>query len=400
MICPVNELFLDPISAFVSEIKQGGMSGMDNRERVLAALAHRQPDKAPVSIGSTIVDGFTRFAKDTYEAYRGVAPTANTITSMSMQTIRTPTWLSKELNMEFETVAMKGALLDATRFDTDGSYYDEFGIYWKKSELYYDPVQGPLYGEITQEDILKNPWPDAYDKGRVAGLREEAQQIRSKGDKVLVANIMCGGPFEQSLWMRGWEDFLCDLYTDPVLAEALLDRITESAISFWDAYLNEVGDLVDIVCQGDDIGMQDRSIVSREIYQKYIQKYHKRLYGFIRSKTSAKIFMHSCGSVYELLPQIIEAGVEILNPVQISAKNMEPERLKREFGSELTFWGGIDTQHILPYGSETEIRDCVKMLIDILGKDGGYILAPGHNIQNYVEPWRIDAMVKAMTELR
>jgi uroporphyrinogen decarboxylase len=373
---------------------------MTNRERVLTALNHKQPDKVPVSIGSTIVDGLTRYAKDAYEAFRNLPLTETRITHPAMQTAATPQWLRDELGMEFETVAMRSPFADSTAHDADGSYTDEFGIYWRKSSLYNDPVKGLLYGSITQEDILKNPWPDAYDKGRVAGLREEALKIQAKGDKILVADIMCGGPFEQSLWMRGWQDFLCDFYVDPVLAETLMDRITESAISFWDAYLGEIGDLVDIVCQGDDIGMQDRSIVSREMYDKYIKKYHKRLYDFIKSKTKAKIFMHSCGSVYDLLPGLIEAGVDILNPVQISARNMEPDRLKHDFGSELVFWGAIDTQHILPTGSAQEIRDCVMMLVETLGRDGGYVLAPGHNIQNYVEPWRIHAMVEAMKEAR
>lgn len=373
---------------------------MNNRDRVLAALAHKQSDKIPVSVGATIVDGLSRFAKDAYEAYRGKGPTETRIIHIAMQTAATPRWLADELGMEFETVSMKGPFSDTTKFDAEGSYYDEFGIFWKKSALYNDPVRGPFYGEATAEDILKNPWPNAYDKGRVAGLRDEALKIREKGDKILVADIMCGGPFEQSLWMRGWEDFLCDLHLDPYLAETLMDRITQSAIAFWDAYLNEIGDLVDIVCQGDDIGMQDRSIISLDMYNKYVKKYHKQLYSFIKSKTKAKIFMHSCGSVYELLPGLIEAGIDILNPVQITARNMEPARLKKDFGSELTFWGGIDTQKILPHGSVQEIKDCVKMLCDTLGKDGGYVLAPGHNIQSYVEPWRIDAMIQAMIEMR
>jgi len=374
---------------------------MDNRERVLAALSHKEPDKTPVSIGSTIVDGFTKYAKAAYEGYRQRESTPEILTHIAMQTVATPDWLKDELGMEFETIRMKGPFLDTTVFDAEGSYTDEFGIFWKKCALYNDPVKGPLYGPITREDIVKKAtWPDAYDTGRVKGLREEALAIKEKGDKIIVADIMCGGPFEQSLWMRGWDDFLCDLYIDPALAEALMDRITESAIAFWDAYLNEIGDCVDIVCQGDDLGMQDRSIISAELYNKYVKKYHKRLYGFIKSKTKAKVFMHSCGSVYNLLPGLIEAGVDILNPVQITAKNMEPERLKKDFGCELVFWGAVDTQKILPNGTLEEICGHIKQLIEILAKDGGYILAPGHNIQNYIAPERIEAMVQAMKEFR
>ncbi len=369
---------------------------MSSRDDFLAAVSHKQPVKTPVSIGSTIVDGLTKYAKADYEAYRKVAPTPEVITHIAMQTVATPDWIKQDIGMTFETIRMKGPFLDNTVFDADGSFTDEFGIYWKKSELYNDPVKGPLYGSITIDDIKHNPWADASDKGRVQGLREEALKIKAGGDKVIVADIMCGGPFEQSLWMRGWDDFLCDLFIDKKMAEALMDKITETDIALWDAYLTEVGDLVDVVCQGDDLGMQDRSIISADLYREMIMKYHKRLYDFIKSKTKAKIFMHSCGSVTELLPSLIEAGVDILNPVQIAAKNMEPERLKKDFGSELVFWGGIDTQKVLPYGTKEDIGALVKRLVDVLGDGGGFVLAPGHNIQNYVEPWRIEAMIEAM----
>ncbi len=369
---------------------------MNPRDNALDAINHKQPQHVPVSIGSTIVDGLTKYAKAAYEEHCGVPAAGEEITHIAMQTVATPEWIKNDIGMPFETIRMKGPFLDNTQFEADGSYTDEFGIYWKKCELYNDPVRGPLFGSITEDDIHKNPWADASDKGRVRGLRDEALAIRARGDKVVVADIMCGGPFEQSLWMRGWDDFLCDMCVDKKLAEALLDRITENDIALWDAYLTEVGDLVDIVCQGDDLGMQDRSIISAELYREMVFKYHKRLYDFIKSKTKAKIFMHSCGSVYDLLPDLIEAGVDILNPVQIAAKNMEPEKLKSDFGDALCFWGGIDTQYVLPHGSRQEIKDLVKRLVDVLGKDGGYVLAPGHNIQNYVEPWRIQAMIGAM----
>jgi len=141
--------------------------------------------------------------------------------------------------------------------------------------------------------------------------------------------------------------------------------------------------------------MQDRSLIPLDMYNKYIKKYHKRIYDFIKTKTNAKIFHHSCGSVYELIPGLIEAGIDILNPIQTSAKNMEPERLKKEFGKDLTFWGGIDTQKLLPYGTPQQIDDQSKRVIEVLGKDGGYVFSPGHNIQALVPPENIHAMLQA-----
>ena len=372
---------------------------MNKRERVLCALSHRSPDRTPVSIGTTIVDGLTRFAKDAYEEYLGIPLTENMITNVAMQTVVTPGWLLEKTDSEFRSVRMKSPLNNHTMFLEDGSFNDEYGILWKKSELYYDPVHGPLYGDITIEDIRNNAWADAYDKGRVQGLKEEAKMYREQGYAV-VADIMCGGPFEQSLWMRGWDDFLCDLYLQPKLAEALMDRITEGAMQLWDVLLDEVGEYIDVACQGDDMGIQDRSVISLDLYNKYVLKYHKRMFDFIKSKTKAKVFLHSCGSVIELLPGFIEAGVDVLNPVQITARNMEPERLKRDFGSELCFWGGIDTQKIMPFGTQQEIEDCVKTLVEVLGEDGGFILAPGHNLQKGVAPESIDTMVNAMMSCR
>lgn len=203
------------------------------------------------------------------------------------------------------------------------------------------------------------------------------------------------GPFEHAIWMRGYENFLCDLYVNPTLAEAILDRTTQGGLELFDALLTEVGDYIDIVSHGDDTGMQDRSLFSSEIYDKYIKKCHKKQIDFIKRKTRAKVFFHTCGSVYELIPDLIEAGVDILNPVQTSAANMQPE-----FGSELCFWGGIDTQQLLANGTETEIKDEIKRLIDVLGKDGGYILAPAHNIQNSVPPERIQFLIDCLCELR
>ena len=167
-----------------------------------------------------------------------------------------------------------------------------------------------------------------------------------------------------------------------------------------ECFLTVVGDYVDVVYQGDDLVMQDRSVVPLDMYNKYIEKYHKRIYDFIKTKTKAKIFHHCCGSVHELIPGLIDAGVDILNPVQTSARNMEPERLKREFGKDLVFWGGIDTQKILPCGAPQEIENEVEKIVEVLGRDGGYVFVPGHNIQALVPPENIEAMLDAIHKYR
>lgn len=368
---------------------------MNSRERVYAALNHKTPDRVPISIGTSIVDGFAKFAKDSYEKHLHLEPTPNEITHKPMGTVATPSKILEMFEVDFRTVRLKAPWNHSSVVYEDGSYLDDYGVLMKPCEYYYDAVTRPLAGDISVTDIEKTMWPDPYAKGRTQGLREEAERLHRETEFAIAADIMCGGPFEQALWLRGWEDFLCDLYTDPELAEALLDKITEIDIGLWDVFLTEVGDYVDIVCQGDDLAMQDRSIISFEMYDRYIKKYHKRMYDFIRTKTKARIFHHSCGSVYDLIPGLIEAGVDILNPVQTSARNMEPERLKKEFGKDLTFWGGIDTQKILPFGTPGDVEREVARVIEIMGRDGGYIFASGHNIQPLVPMENIDAMFRA-----
>jgi len=371
---------------------------MNNIERVNAALSHKQPDRIPVSIGTLIVDGMSRYALSNYEKYKGVAESEPVVTSRAMQTAAVPEWILEDIESEFRPVRMIEAFTDNTVHSDDG-FTDGYGLFWKKSELYYDPYKGPWQGDVTLEEIENNPWIDAYIPEKVAGMKQRCIELKEKG-YVVVADMMTFGPFEHAIWMRGYENFLCDFYVNPKLAEAILEKTTRGGIELFDALLTEVGDYIDIVSHGDDMGMQDRSLFSPEIYDKFIKKCHKKQIDFIKTKTNAKVFFHSCGSVFELIPGLIEAGVEILNPIQTSARDMEPEKLKNTYGKELTFWGGIDTQDMLENGTEQEVRDEIKRLIDVLGKDGGYVLAPSHNLQKSLPSERIELMFEALKEYR
>jgi uroporphyrinogen decarboxylase len=187
---------------------------------------------------------------------------------------------------------------------------------------------------------------------------------------------------------------------EPRLTEAVFERTTETALGLFEEQLSAIGDLLDVVCHGDDMGMQDRAFFPAEIYNRFIKKHHRRVIDLIKSKTKARVFLHTCGSVHELIPSLIEVGVDILNPIQTTARNMEPALLKREFGKDIVFWGGIDTQKVLQTGTDEQIRDEVRKLVDVLGKDGGYVLAPSHNLQSALDPARIDALFRALNDLR
>jgi uroporphyrinogen decarboxylase len=190
--------------------------------------------------------------------------------------------------------------------------------------------------------------------------------------------------------VRGYDNFCVDLCHNPQFARALLDKITDSDIGLWDAFLGAVGEYVQVVCQGDDLGMQTGTFIAPDMYREFIKPCHKRMYDFIKTKTKAKIFMHSCGSVYDIIPDLIDVGVDILNPLQCSAAKMDISGLKRAFGRELCFWGGgIDVQQVLPYATLQEIEDTVKKTIDVLAPGGGYVFVPAHNIQADISPDRI-----------
>ncbi len=369
---------------------------MTSRQRVLAALNHRQPDKAPLSIGSTSNDCFTRMALRKYAAHLGIGAYEEVVTWQTVQTVITPPQILERYGADFRTVRFKDPDTRAPQEAApDGSVRDALGVLLKPTDYYYDAVQRPLEGPITLADIKKFRYPVPDDPGLTRGLREEVQALLDGSDYALVVDYLALGPFEGALWVRGWEDFLCDLHIAPKLAEALMDKVVDYAMAVWGRMLDAVGDLVHVLCLNDDLGMQDRSLISPEMYRKLIKKYTKRWYSFIRSKSAAKILHHSCGSVYELLPDLIDCGVQILNPVQVTARNMEPERLKKEFGDALAFWGGLDTQRLLAFGSPAQVADGVKRLMEVFGEGGGYVFAPSHNIQPTVPVENVEAMFEA-----
>jgi uroporphyrinogen decarboxylase len=372
---------------------------MNPRERALAAINHQEPDHVPIDLGATIVTTITRIAYDNLRAYLDMEPDCvPNISHRQMDTVYPKEDLLRRYHVDFRPVHMKGPWYFKTReLPEDESFYDEYGMKWKKASYYYDVVERPLSGVETLADLEKYPWPDPYDPGRVVGIREEARQLFETSPYLVVADIMCLGPFEGACFLRGYDNFAVDLLWNPTLAQAILDKITDMSIGLWDAFLSQVGDCVHVVCQGDDLGTQRGMFISPEMYRKFVKPCHQRMFEFIHSKTEAKIFLHSCGSVYDILPDLVDVGVQILNPIQRSAAKMDIIRLKKEFGRDLVLWGGgIDVQQVLPYASLREIEDDVKRTLEILSPGGGYVFVPSHNIQADVTPDRINKVFETV----
>ena len=191
------------------------------------------------------------------------------------------------------------------------------------------------------------------------------------------------------------KEFYMDIAIDMKYFEALMDRTLESLIDIYTKFFKVIGDELDVVQFWGDLGTQRGPLISPETYRKYIKPREAELVRLTKKITNAKVALHTCGSVYEFIPDLIDAGYDILNPVKTSAADMESGRLKREFGKDLVFWGGIDTQRVLPFGTVEEVRDEVKRMIDTLAPDGGYILAPCHNIQANTPPENVLEMFEA-----
>jgi uroporphyrinogen decarboxylase len=282
-------------------------------------------------------------------------------------------------------------------------FRDEWGIGWKKPVSgghYFDMEAHPLEGPLTLDDLKKYAWPDGQEENRTAGFRKDIEAAVSSEEHALMLFGVCAGVLEMALRLRGFEQLFMDLALDPGLACAILDKIVDIKMDYWKKALELAGKNVLVAVEGDDLGTQNSLMISPEMYRKYIKPRHTRLFSFIKKQAPhIKVFLHSCGAVRQLIPDFIESGVDILNPVQVSARDMDTKLLKKEFGEAITFWGGgVDTQRILPYGSVQEVKDEVRRRIDDLAPGGGFVFNTIHNIQADVPPQNIEAMLAALSE--
>ena len=378
---------------------------MTSRERVRAALAHEIPDRVPIDLG-----GFqTGIHRKAYEALLGHLGIDDDVTILDpVQQLAKPCEAVLErFHADVRYVCahgpdgFEGGIEQNQR---NGRLWhdlrDEFGVVWSM------PDDGGLFGDISHHpladasirDLDDYPFPDGADPTRFTGVRDEALRMRDETPYALSTGI--GGVVYEYCWyLRGLEQWFGDMLEDPGFCEALLDRMLE----YWTAYhtglLGEVGDVVDVVMIGDDLAGQAGPLFSPTFYRQYVKPRQKALVQHIRSLTSAKIWYHTCGSCVDLIPDLIDNGIDILNPVQTTAANMDPVELKRRFGDSLVFWGGgCDSQHVLPFGTPDEVREDVRRNVEALKPGGGYVFNNIHNVQSEVPPENVVAMFDAAYE--
>lgn len=378
-----------------------------SRTRVEAALNHQEPDRVPYDLGGTILSGIHQQAYRRLRQFLGLPEVPIEIEDPMQQLARVHEDVKQRLQVDVYGInPSKARGMQRPPWSEDGydKILDEWGIEWWKPQdggFYYDMRRHPLAETDNVQDLAKYKFPDPLDPGRYEGLAARAEEFMNRRQLAYVLGRNAAGIFEIALWMRGFENFYCDMLSNQPFAEALLDIVLEIKMKYWERALELVGPNVMIVSEADDLASQNRCLISVELYRKLLKPRHAKLFTFIKrqARVPVKIFYHSCGAVAPLLPDLIEAGVDILNPVQVSAAGMETKELKKRFGKELTFYGGgVDTQHVLPHGTPQQVRDEVKRRVEDLAPGGGLIFTTVHNIQADVPPENIVAMWEAMRE--
>ena len=263
----------------------------------------------------------------------------------------------------------------------------------------YDNL-GYLMSKVHWGGLALSPWDHVAEEDFWAQFRQRTIALRQESDRALMVGAGCN-LFEWGTFLRRMDNFLMDLAADQSNVERLLDALMEKHLQTLEKICQAVGDIVDIVRFGDDLGTNMGPFMSPQTYRKLFKPRHRILTEYVKTHSQMHPFLHSCGSIYKLLPDLIEAGFEIINPVQTNTKDMQPERLKREFGQSLTFWGGgCDTRHILNRGTPEQVKEDVRRNIEILAPGGGFVFNTIHNIMPDVPPENVVAMFEAVDEYR
>ncbi len=411
---------------------------MTSRERILAAISHNQPDKVPVDLGATASSGISAIAYSNlvhhigrddlvvniYDVIQQLAQPDDVILDMfnvdvidigrafnhepekwKPTTLANgkpafyPIWYNpvKQPDGSFLTYDEDGRRV-LSKMPVGGTFFDQ--TYFPYLDGYpsdYSGLDTEIHRVMWARDT-HSPWDNAGDPDFWQKLREKALFLRQTTDKALLISCGCN-LFEWGAFLRRMDNFLMDLMCDQDNVEKLLDELIIKHLSKLEKVCNAVGDVADIVRFGDDLGMTSGPFMSPGIYRKLFKPRHKILCDFVKSHSSMHTFIHSCGSISLLMPDLIDAGIEIFNPVQTNSYRMEPGFLKKEFGQNCTFWGGgIENAGILNGDNQEKIREQVLNRLEIFSSGGGYVFNTVHNILPDVPPQNITTMFDAVKE--
>jgi len=357
---------------------------MTHRERVLTALSHKEPDRVPLDLGGSAysLNDAHYFKLKKYLGIEGdIDPYRHGHTGNYYDER-----VLEALDIDCRHVELKSPSNFQVRINPDGTFKDEWGIPMVRTGVHMSVIGHPLAGaEIGDLDAY--PWPDPYAPGRTGGLREKATHYRQHTDYALISRAPVSvGLFEIGCFLRGTDVFLMDLVADKPFAHKLLEKISEVFLGLMDVYMNAIGDLVDIVTWGEDLAHQRGTFFSLKTYREMLKPYHARIFAQVkRQAPNARVMFHCCGSVRPLIPELNEAGADVIQSVQPLADGMDSFALKRDFGSRVSFQGGIDVQRAM-IGTLADVETEVKTRLRALAPGGGYILTTSNNVQEDIPP--------------
>ena len=384
------------------DLNLGYNSLMNSRERLLTALNHTTPDRPPIVIGASNATSLKMRPYRGVKALAGIQEDDHYLYDWpELGTALPGEAVLQRLHSDVRGVhdRFPEAIVARNRSrPAHSDYIDEWGSGAKEIELgVWYPGVHPL-SEATAIDALESyPWPDMDDPYRVALVQKQAQSLAEQNEYGILACPWLLFPFERAFAMQGMDKFLLNLALYPEFAQALLLKIAGLCKSLMGHFLEALGENVDIIKIGDDLGTQESLLISPAMYRRVLKPIHADYIAFIKQRTRAKLFFHTDGDVFNLISDFIEIGVDILNPIQTSAGRMSDlVELKRRFGDKLCFCGAIDTQRLLPYGTPQEVHNEVRRVVELLGSGGGYLLASVHTIMDEVPPENILAMVDAL----
>ncbi len=410
---------------------------MTGRERICSAIEHKEPDRVPVDFGSTPSSGISAIAYSNlinhlgyrdlpvrvYDVVQQLAePDEKLLDLFEIDVIdvgrayntdpgrwydmflsngapaQYPVWFRPEKQPDGSWKAIDKTGRHIARMPAGGTFFDQ---------VYFPFFDGYPSGYHNLAEFMNTamwgayptaPWDHAEEEDFWPHLRKTCIDLKENTDRALMLGAGCN-LFEWGTFLRRMDKFLMDLILQPEEVERLLDALMEVHMDTLEKICHWVGDVVDIVRFGDDLGTQQGPFMNPEIYRKLFKPRHAQLAEYVHKNSNMHTYLHSCGSIYQMIPDLIEAGIEILNPVQTNAADMDPKRLKREFGKNITFWGGgIETAYVLNIGTPEEVRKMVLERLEIFLPGGGYVFNTVHNILPEVPPENIIAMFNAIRE--
>jgi len=408
------------------------------RERVLSTIEHKTPDRVPVDFGATpssgisaiaygrlkkhlgktgghtwvydvvqqlaqpeedILDGFGIDVVDIGRAFNDSDDAWYDVTLADGSIAQYPSWFRPESRPDGSFEAVKDGQVIA-RMPAGGTFFDQTCFPYLDGYPDDYSTLGDAMGQVLWAALAHSPWDHAGEPDFWQTLRAKTLELRQSTDRALLIGCGCN-LFEWGTFLRRMDNFLMDLYTDQANVERLIEALMERHLAGLAKICDAVGDICDVARFGDDLGMDSGPFMPPELYRKLFKPHHARLCEYVHANTSMKTYLHSCGSIYQLLPDLIEAGFDVINPVQTNCRDMEPQKLKDQFGADITFWGGgCDTRHVLNRATPAEVKAHVRERLVILSPGGGYVFNTVHNILPEVPPENVVAMFEAVAEYR